>query len=103
MSEKEMTQEEQQFCEFNQELIDQQRERLDEHRRQLEKDHSDHPYWMRCPKCGVTMTEINLLGIMVDQCGGCNGLYFDNGELETLIEAKERRGFFTSLKRVFDN
>lgn len=95
--------EEDYFYRVNQSLIEERRQKLDEERRLAELDKVSEPYWMRCPKCGVTMQEINLSGIVVEQCGGCNGLFFDSGELETLFEARERKNFLHSLKRVFDN
>ena len=103
MSESKRVSEEEYFYKANQELIEERRKKLDRERRELEMDRSKEPYWMRCPKCGVTMQEAYLSGILVDQCGGCGRLFFDNGELETLLEAEERKGFFHSLKRVFDN
>jgi uncharacterized protein len=42
-------------------------------------------HWMRCPKCGATLSEQNLLGIRVDECPLCDGIYFDRAELQDLI------------------
>ena len=43
---------------------------------------------MDCPKCNAKMIERKvevLLGtVVVDQCTGCQGLWFDNGEAEQL-------------------
>ena len=42
-------------------------------------------HWMRCPKCGANLSEQNLLGIRVDECPLCDGIYFDRSELQDLI------------------
>jgi len=52
---------------------------------------------MCCPKCGHTMVEVELEGIKIDKCISCKGVYFDDGELEQLLDRKA--GSF--LKSVF--
>ncbi len=55
-------------------------------------------HWMKCPKCGHDMEAVTLEGIEVDRCTSCEGVYFDRGELETLLLQKQkRRGFFRRL------
>ena len=39
---------------------------------------------MRCPKCRSDMVQIDVQGTEVDRCNGCNGLWFDAGEIEAL-------------------
>jgi hypothetical protein len=53
---------------------------------------------MCCPKCGHTMVEVELEGIKVDKCICCKGIYFDNGELEQILEKQPGRRF---LKTIF--
>lgn len=87
----------------NQDILDERREKLDAKRSKLESQRSNQSFWMRCPKCGAAMQEINLSGIIVEQCLGCKGLYFDHGELETLLAIEERKGFFRNMKTTFSN
>lgn len=47
------------------------------------------------------MAEVRLAGILVDECVACQGIFFDHGELETLIASQEPQGFLNSLKRLF--
>jgi len=63
-------------------------------REKLKKTH-----WLCCPKCGHDMKVKKLLGIEVDICTLCEGIYFDRGELERLImkHAENRKGFFRRL------
>ncbi len=44
---------------------------------------------LRCPKCDGQMREVERRGIVVDICAECRGVFFDRGELDTLIEAVE--------------
>lgn len=45
---------------------------------------------MICPNCGRTMDEITIAGVDVDYCReGCQGLFFDNRELERMDQAHE--------------
>ncbi len=37
---------------------------------------------MRCPACGEEMIVVERSGIELDYCAGCNGIWFDSGELE---------------------
>lgn len=93
--------EEEYFFKANQVLVLKRREHLDNVRTEAKEAHAARPYWMICPKCGVTLQEIEISGVKVDQCGGCNGVYLDNGELETLIKSKEVDGFLRSVSRAF--
>lgn len=43
---------------------------------------------MKCPKCGHDMKAENALGIEVDRCTFCEGLYLDAGELEQLFSKR---------------
>ena len=47
------------------------------------------------------MEEIDLAHILVDKCKSCQGIFFDHGELETLLESQDRGGFFAGIQRIF--
>ncbi len=66
-----------------------------EERRLLQEQH-----WMRCPKCGMELLEIEHHGRKVDQCSACRGLWLDAGELESLTRAEEG-GFLGNLRKAF--
>ena len=42
---------------------------------------------MRCPECGGTLVSREIVGVTIDECGGCLGIWFDAGELETYRES----------------
>jgi len=56
-------------------------------------------HFMKCPKCGSDLHEEKIHDVSVDRCGTCLGVFFDRGELETLLldEHGRRRGFFRRL------
>lgn len=84
------------FHKHSQDLIRKRREGLDKKRSEEEKLHKKETHWMKCPKCGHDMEEINLEGIMIDRCveTDCGGMYFDKGELELLMEVYGSKGGF---------
>lgn len=80
----------QQFHERDEELIHQLRGKIDARRKELEQTHAKSAHWMRCPKCGGALKEVELKGeaaqrVNVDQCQACGGVFFDAGELAMLI------------------
>lgn len=49
-----------------------------------EKEKLKQAHWMKCPKCGMDLQEIELHSVKVDQCASCGGLFLDAGELEQI-------------------
>ncbi len=56
-----------------------------------EKQKLKELHWMRCPKCGMEMVEIDFEGIRVDKCSACLGVFFDNGG-SGAVDSKEQAG-----------
>jgi hypothetical protein len=102
MKDKGYSQEEKYFFEKNKKLIQERRNALDQQRDKTLEENKKKAFWMICPKCGSDMKEENLMGIFIDQCSGCNGIYFDNGELETMLKASDHGGLFSSIKKLFN-
>lgn len=38
-----------------------------------------------CPKCNVSMKATTLMGVNVEKCRLCEGMFFDRGEAELLV------------------
>jgi hypothetical protein len=74
--------------------VEKQARMRDEERRQLKELH-----FMRCPKCGMKLVEIDYKGITVDECSSCEGVWLDAGELKGV--AKLERGALDRLFSVF--
>ncbi len=94
--------EEEYFYKLNKQLIEQKRAARNKDKDEKKGDDSaKFACYMKCPKCGADMEEIALSGIMVDKCPACKGIYFDHGELDILLEAKQPAGFLGALKGIF--
>jgi uncharacterized protein len=68
----------------------------EEEKKKLRKLHH-----MRCPKCGMELVEIEYQKIMIDKCTGCEGIWLDAGELES-ISKFEKSGLdklFSAFKK----
>jgi ribosomal protein L37AE/L43A len=73
------------FHERDEQLIRDLRAKLDVTRQKTHADQSKNPHWMKCPKCGGNLKEIDHKNVKIDQCGGCGGVFFDAGELALLM------------------
>jgi hypothetical protein len=56
-----------------------------------EKKRLQELHYMRCPKCGMELIEIEYKGIMIDECSECEGIWLDAGELETVSKMEKKR------------
>ena len=56
-------------------------------------------HFLRCPKCGMQLLEIDYKGIKVDKCSECEGIWLDAGELEAV--SKLEKGGLDKLFSVF--
>ncbi|MEE9910404.1 MAG: zf-TFIIB domain-containing protein [Deltaproteobacteria bacterium] len=53
-------------------------------------------HYMKCPKCGMDLIEIDYKNIKIDKCSACEGVWLDAGEMET-VSSMEKGG----LDRLF--
>ena len=66
-----------------------------------EKDRLKQLHFMKCPKCGMDMTMIELHGVKVDQCASCGGVFFDKGEVEQMLDHERGSGIAGKILSVF--
>jgi YgiT-type zinc finger domain-containing protein len=67
---------------------------------QEQKKHLRDLHYMRCPKCGMELVEIDYKGITIDRCSECDGVWLDAGELHS-VSKLEKSGldkFFSIFK-----
>lgn len=57
-------------------------------------------HFMKCPKCGMDMQEIEYKNIKIDKCFSCEGIFLDKGELEEVIR-KEGEGLLKKISKIF--
>jgi uncharacterized protein len=65
----------------------------EEHRKKMaaeEKKRLKKLHYMRCPKCGMELSEMDYKGIKVDKCLSCDGIWLDAGELEQVSTMEKR-------------
>jgi hypothetical protein len=56
-------------------------------------------HYMKCPKCGMDLEEVLYRGVRLDKCFHCNGMWFDDGEVEALVGKGD--GFLQSVLGIF--
>jgi len=66
-----------------------------------EKNRLKELHYMRCPKCGMQLVEIDYKGIKIDRCTGCTGAWLDAGEIEQVsaLEHANLSKFFKVFKK----
>jgi len=91
MREQGYSKEDEYFFKKDQELLSKLRAAADERKKEAEAKHRGQAYWMVCPKCGGQLREESLQQVVkVDRCAGCNGIYFDDGELDLFVKSARR-------------
>ncbi|MFH2012127.1 MAG: zf-TFIIB domain-containing protein [Pseudomonadota bacterium] len=65
-----------------------------------EKDRLKELHYMRCPKCGMELAEIDYRDIKIDKCFSCEGVWLDAGELEAV--SKLEKTFIDKFFIVFN-
>jgi hypothetical protein len=64
-----------------------------------EKTKAKELHYMKCPKCGMPLIEVDFKGIKVDKCSACQGVWLDAGELEAV--SKLEKSFLDDLFGLF--
>ena len=64
-----------------------------------EKKRLKELHFMRCPKCGMQLLEIDYKGIKVDKCSECEGIWLDAGGMDA--GSKLEKGGLDKLFSVF--
>ena len=87
------------FLEEDDEKIQKLRAELDKKRKEEARSHRKETHWMKCPKCGSDLDEVNFQNVMIDRCNECQGIWLDHGELEILVKghAQMTKGFLNKL------
>lgn len=91
--------EEEYFIRIEQEL---QKQREEQRKKQASKEQKEklmELHFMKCPKCGADLIEIDFKGIKIDECSSCRGMWLDAGEFDAL--AKIEKPVLVRLFNVF--
>lgn len=82
MTDKPSRNEEEYFARQEAELLEQSRAKTQ--RVTIEQNRKSH--YMKCPKCGADLNTVDYHGVQVDRCPECDGVWFDAGEVESLVK-----------------
>ena len=64
-----------------------------------ERERERQLHFMKCPKCGMQLQEVDFGEVHVDKCFSCEGMWLDQGELERIRD--KDAGFFSQLLDLF--
>lgn len=86
-------------------IATQERELLQRRRERAKKEEDEKKrrlHYMKCPKCGGDLKVEEFKFIEVDRCPDCNGVWFDCGEVEAILqrEGDEASSIFRSIIKV---
>jgi uncharacterized protein len=81
-----------QMFETKQKVEQEKQQNLAEAERQMAKE----LHFMKCPKCGMNLVEIDYKSIKVDRCSSCEGIWLDTGELARIVKLEK-----SALDRLF--
>lgn len=55
-------------------------------------------HWMKCPKCGNDLVEIEANGVYLDRCTSCKGIFLDSSEeWELPLDLDRKESFISTL------
>lgn len=103
MPDKTLSPEDEYFLKEDLEKLKQLRAERDKARAAQAQDAKRSAHFMKCPKCGSDLKETHFRDIAVDVCTGCNGVWFDAGELDALLGTRENAigRFMRSFRDAF--
>lgn len=103
VNEKPSRNEDEYFVKYDAELVKQLRAKQDAEREKA--DRAQH--FMKCPRCGAALKEVQYEGALVDVCSECKGMWLDAGEAEIIAHtfkarsAGSGRSFIDDLTALF--
>jgi uncharacterized protein len=77
-------QEDEYFARIEQQMLKEIEERKARQTSQQELKKLKEEHFMKCPKCGMDLIEIDFKGMKIDECSACRGIWFDAGEFDAL-------------------
>ena len=68
---------------------------------EAEKTRLKELHYMRCPKCGMELSEIEFREVKIDKCMSCGGVWLDDGELEQIAADEPEDGLLKRFSGIF--
>ena len=83
------------FAKETAKLLRRQREEAERQAQQAERK----SHYLKCPKCGSDLKTEDYQGVEIDLCPDCKGMWFDAGEVESLL-AREDAGVINIFRSI---
>ena len=82
-------QEDEYFARIEQELKKKIEAQKKKHASKEERERLKELHFMKCPKCGLDLVEIDFKGMKIDECSSCRGMWLDAGEFDALVKIEK--------------
>jgi uncharacterized protein len=89
------------FARLEQEMKKKIKEQKSKRASKEERESLKKLHFMKCPKCGMDLMEIDFKGMKIDECSTCKGIWLDAGELDAM--AKIDKPILQRLFNMFKN
>ena len=89
------------FARLEREMKEKIKEQMSKQAPQEERENLRKLHFMKCPKCGMDLMEIDFKGMRIDECSTCRGIWLDAGEFDAM--AKLDKPVLQKLFNVFKN
>ena len=86
MPDKPSSNESEYFHKLEREKLDKRRQAAAARKAAEDRDARRRLHHMHCPRCGADLAEETYHGVKVDRCTECRGVWFDAGEVESLVD-----------------
>ncbi|MBM4313824.1 MAG: hypothetical protein FJ122_07870 [Deltaproteobacteria bacterium] len=89
------------FARLEREMKEKIKEQMSKQAPKEERESLRKLHFMKCPKCGMDLMEIDFKGMRIDECSTCRGIWLDAGEFDAM--AKMDKPVLQRLFNVFKN
>jgi hypothetical protein len=89
------------FARLEQEMKKKIKEQMSKQAPKEERENLRKLHFMKCPKCGMDLMEIDFKGMKIDECSACRGIWLDAGEFAAM--AKMDKPILQRLFNMFKN
>lgn len=72
------------FARIEREMKEKIAEQKKKHASKEEREKLKELHFMKCPKCGMDLIEIDFNGMKIDECTDCRGMWLDAGEFDAM-------------------
>jgi len=85
------------FARLEREMKEKIKEQMSKQAPKEERESLRKLHFMKCPKCGMDLMEIDFKGMRIDECSTCRGIWLDAGEFDAMAKMDK-----TVLQRLFN-